>query len=79
VFPDKVNVSPNDIPIECCFVKSSEWMMNNVKEDDVIFMKMNCEGAECDIIEYLISTGAINRIRHLLVDFDVRKNTLSKA
>jgi hypothetical protein len=53
--------------------------MNNVKEDDVIFMKMNCEGAECDIIEYLISTGAINRIRHLLVDFDVRKNTLSKA
>ena len=31
----------------------------SIKEGDVVFVKLNCEGAECDIIDDLINSNEI--------------------
>lgn len=41
--------------------------------DAEIWVNMNCEGAEVPILDSLLFSGEIKRIKHLLVDFDIRK------
>lgn len=53
--------------------EATTWLINNTKFNDLIFLKMNCEGAEADILENLIKTGFISKIKAIYVDFDVRK------
>jgi FkbM family methyltransferase len=55
------------------FVRASEWFERNVSQDDLVAVKLNCEGAECDILEDLIDSSEIRKIGFLLVHFDVRK------
>ena len=38
-----------------------------------MWLKLNCEGAECDIIDHLLNQDAMSGIDHLLVHFDVEK------
>jgi len=54
-------------------VRASEWFRANVPEGVETFMKFNCEGAECDIIDELLSAGLGPRLTSLYIDFDVRK------
>lgn len=54
-------------------VKASEWFSQNLKMEDAIYLKLNCEGAECVILDDLISSGEYKKIKVLMVDFDVRK------
>ena len=54
-------------------VRASEWFGTNIPDGAEVFMKFNCEGAECDIIDELISAGLGPRLTSLYVDFDVRK------
>jgi FkbM family methyltransferase len=55
------------------FVRASDWFRENVGVNDEVFMKLNCEGSECDILEDLLGSGEIWRIRSILVSFDIRK------
>lgn len=57
----------------CRFMRASEWMRENTIEKDEIWMKLNCEGAECDILDDILDAGLFDRIKRLMVDFDVRK------
>ena len=54
-------------------VKANEWISENLNSDDIIFMKLNCEGSECDIIENLIENNSYDIIDHIVIDFDVEK------
>jgi FkbM family methyltransferase len=54
-------------------VRASEWFETNIPDDAEVFMKFNCEGAECAIIDELLSAGLGPRLTSLYVDFDVRK------
>ncbi|CAN5904436.1 hypothetical protein BH23PLA1_BH23PLA1_00100 [soil metagenome] len=54
-------------------VRASDWVAENIRDGDVVFMKLNCEGSECDIVEDLLDSGMISRIYNLMIDFDVRK------
>ena len=36
-------------------------------------MKLNCEGAEADIVEDLLESGELARVRSVMIDPDVRK------
>lgn len=58
---------------QCEFVRASEWVLRNVGYDDTVWMKINCEGAECDIVDDLLDSGEFDRIDFLMIDFDVRK------
>lgn len=58
---------------ECDFVDAASWFATNLTSDDVVFIKLNCEAAECDVLDRLLDTGEISKVRHMLVHFDVRK------
>jgi FkbM family methyltransferase len=58
---------------EIKLVKVSNFILDNTTSDDLIFLKLNCEGSEADILEDLIQTNTINRIYSVYVDFDIRK------
>jgi FkbM family methyltransferase len=53
--------------------RASEWFSLNLKKKDKVYLKLNCEGAECIILNDLIKSGEYKKIRVLMVDFDVRK------
>jgi FkbM family methyltransferase len=54
-------------------VRASEWFRAHVPEFANVYMKFNCEGAECDIIEDLLDAGLARQMTSLYVDFDIRK------
>ncbi len=57
----------------CRFVRASEWFAANIDDGDTVFLKLNCEGAECDIIDDLMDSCEIRKVTYMMVDFDVRK------
>jgi FkbM family methyltransferase len=54
-------------------VRAREWFDNNIPPDAEVYMKFNCEGAECDIIDELLDGGFAHQLTSLYIDFDVRK------
>jgi len=71
---DKTNV----ISTDCKFVEASSWFRENVKKDDYVVLKLNCEGAECDILDNLFNSGEYKKIDAMMIDFDVRKSPSQK-
>tara|TARA_R110000868_G_scaffold81804_3_gene231332 strand:+ start:234 stop:812 length:579 start_codon:yes stop_codon:yes gene_type:complete len=57
----------------CRFARAADWMRKHIKPDDSVFLKLNCEGAECDILDDLLDSGEFAKVSYLMVDFDVRK------
>lgn len=53
-------------------VKASEWFKKHINSNNIVVVKLNCEGSECDIIEDLISSNEICKIYNILITFDVR-------
>ena len=54
-------------------VDTQEWFNKNIKSDDLVFVKINCEGSEVDILDSLIEGGGINNIYSVLITFDIRE------
>ena len=54
-------------------IKISDWFKKNIVQKDVVVVKLNCEGGECDIIEDLIESGEIFKIHSMLITFDIRE------
>jgi len=66
----------NPVPrvTRCKFVRASDWFKDNLTEEAEIFLKMNCEGSECDIINDLLDSGEYAKVKVALIDYDVRKS-----
>lgn len=58
-----------DNPIKVESVDISSWILNTFNEDDHIVLKLDIEGAEYDVLEKIISTGAIKYIKTLYIEF----------
>jgi FkbM family methyltransferase len=56
-------------------VRARDWLADNVSEGDVVFMKLNCEGSEVDIVEDLLDAGELRKIYNAMITFDVRKSS----
>jgi FkbM family methyltransferase len=54
-------------------VRASKWFRQNIPSGADVYIKFNCEGAECDIIDDLLDAGLAGQMTSLYVDFDVRK------
>lgn len=52
---------------------AGRWFADNVSPDDHVIAKINCEGAEVEILERLLDTGELAKVDELLIHFDVRK------
>ena len=59
--------------IICEFRRASDWMRANLEQGDEVYMKLNCEGAELDILNDLASTGNLPHFKSVLVMFDAHK------
>jgi FkbM family methyltransferase len=55
------------------FVRATAWFRDNLAEEDTVFLKLNCEGAEVDIVEDLLESGQLARVRSAMIDPDIRK------
>jgi len=66
-----------DLPVQtesCYFRNAVEWFRENVKAEDTVYLKLNCEGCECEIIDSLLHNGEFTRkVDYMMVDFDARK------
>jgi FkbM family methyltransferase len=47
----------------------SEFIIDNFEKEDLIILKMDIEGAEYEVIQKMIDTGAINYINKMYVEF----------
>jgi len=59
---------------KCPFVRASDWFKDNLIEPAEIFLKMNCEGSECEIILDLLNSGEYDKVKYAFIDYDVRKS-----
>jgi FkbM family methyltransferase len=71
LFEDKFRTTPSEEV--CQFVRATHWFRENLGERVEIFMKLNCEGAECDIVEDLLDSNEFARVRSVMIDPDIRK------
>jgi FkbM family methyltransferase len=55
------------------FVRATDWFRDNLAAGDEVYVKLNCEGAEVDIVEDLLDSGELARARAVMIDPDVRK------
>jgi FkbM family methyltransferase len=62
----------------CEFVRATDWFKENIKDGDTVFLKLNCEGAECDILDDLLESGEFSKVAYAMIDFDVRKIATQK-
>jgi len=70
VFAEKGNSS---VSTTARMVDAAQWFGANLSSGDEVIAKMNCEGAECEVLDHLVATGEILKLDALLVHFDVRK------
>ena len=63
---------------EVKLVRASDWFAQNLKKNHRVYLKLNCEGAECIILNDLIASGEYKKIKVLMVDFDIRKISSQK-
>lgn len=61
------------IVTKCRFKRASDFFRDQIDESDMVIMKLNCEGSECDILNDLIDSNEISKIDNVMIDFDVRK------
>ena len=78
IFADKINVDPAH-SMTCKFVRASDWFRDHVPEKGEVYVKLNCEGSEVDIIEDLLDSNQYRKITSLGVSFDVRKIPSQRA
>jgi FkbM family methyltransferase len=71
IFRDKFSVPRTAAPAS--FVRATDWFRENLATGDDVYVKLNCEGAEVDIVEDLLDSGELARVRAVMIDPDVRK------
>lgn len=57
----------------CRLVRASDWFREGVAETDRAFLKLNCEGCECDVLEDLLDSGEYRKVASALIFLDVEK------
>ena len=62
---------PNSLLAE--FKDAAKWFDDNIDPSDEVVVKLNCEGAECEILDRLLEAGHLENVSELLIHFDVRK------
>jgi FkbM family methyltransferase len=74
LFADKpfrrpVEVQPETVTV----VRARTWLARHVDPSETLVLKLNCEGAEVEILDDLLETDWLQQARSVMVDFDARK------
>lgn len=73
LFPDMAGVEASSAQVMIELRRARDWFLDNISPSDIVFMKLNCEGSECDIVEDLLESGQLQNVYSVMIDFDVRK------
>jgi FkbM family methyltransferase len=57
----------------CKFVRVSDWLLANVAPDDEVWMKLNVEGAELDVVEDMLDSGTFGLVAYMQIMWDSLK------
>jgi hypothetical protein len=57
----------------CEFERASDWFREEIRPDDRVWLKLNAEGAECAILEDLLSSGEFAKVTHALIGWHGKK------
>jgi FkbM family methyltransferase len=71
LFAEKFGATPSEQMSR--FVRATDWFRQNLVAAHEIYLKLNCEGAEYDIVEDLLESNELERVRAVMIDPDVRK------
>lgn len=71
VYADKFEGLPSTEEVQ--LVRATDWFRQHLSPKDAVYLKLNCEGAEVDIVEDLLESGEFARLRAVMIDPDVRK------
>lgn len=63
----------SDSVVEVELRDAAAWFAEHLDPADEIVVKINCEGAECDLLDHLLAAGQLAGVDELVVHFDVRK------
>jgi FkbM family methyltransferase len=72
IFKDMTTLDNVETKETISLVRATDWFKRNVTSSDIVFMKLNCEGAECDIIEDLMESDELKKVYSAIISFDVR-------
>lgn len=61
------------IVTRCSFIEASSFFRRHLTFNDVVVMKLNCEGGEVAILNNLIDSGEIWKLTNVMIDFDIRR------
>jgi FkbM family methyltransferase len=70
------------LTIEVAVLALSDYLRTHTVPGDEVVVKLDVEGAECDILEDLITAGPMDRVRQVLVEWhgtDPRQDSLTAA
>jgi len=67
----------SSIEVEC--VDFSNWIKNNTSKKDNLYVKLDIEGAEYDVLWKMIKDGSIHRVKKLFVEFHADHMKIDKA
>jgi FkbM family methyltransferase len=73
IYREKHDVGNRDHETVCTFVSSAEFFKDQIRDDDLVVMKLNCEGSEVNIVNALIKSGEISKVDNMMIDFDIKK------
>ena len=61
----------NPLSVPC--IDLSSWLKENIRPGDEVYLKMDIEGAEYEVLEKMFSDGTINIIKELYVEWHFHK------
>jgi len=75
IYQEKYDLDNRSIETLCSFVEATIFFKEHILEDDLVTVKLNCEGSEILILENLLNSKEIFKIGNVMIDFDIRKVT----
>jgi FkbM family methyltransferase len=75
IFPDTTNLAKSEVDsngVTIQLIRATEWFKEHIGANDLVFVKLNCEGSECDTVDDLLDSGELRKAYNVMIDFDVR-------
>jgi len=57
----------------CTFLDAARWFAEHISLNDKVWLKINIESAEIEVLDRLVASGEIHKVNHLVVHFDAEK------
>lgn len=73
VFSDAPAWGADEAPEHIDLISAGEFFRIFIRPDDRVFMKLNCEGSELDVLESLLDGASTGSLANVLIDLDARK------